>query len=62
VVLHYGGCYERLGGPANLDVRDSDTAPPGPLWSRCHSYFTIPYAYLTDSNLCDDLWTIQLVV
>ena len=24
-------------------------------------YFTIPYAYLTDSNLCDDLWTIQMV-
>jgi hypothetical protein len=26
-----------------------------------HGYFTIPYGYLTDSNLCDDLWTIQLV-
>ena len=24
-------------------------------------YFTIPYAYLTDSNLCDDLWMIQMV-
>ncbi len=24
-------------------------------------YFTIPYAYLTDSNLADDFWTIRLV-
>jgi len=24
-------------------------------------YFTLPYAYLTDSNLCDDLWTIRLI-
>ena len=23
-------------------------------------YFTMPYAYLTDSNLADDLWTIRL--
>lgn len=25
-------------------------------------YFTIPYAYLTDSNLADDFWTVRLVV
>ena len=24
-------------------------------------YFTMPYAYLTDSNLADDFWTIHLV-
>ena len=24
-------------------------------------YFTIPYSYLTDSNLADDFWTIRLV-
>jgi TfoX/Sxy family transcriptional regulator of competence genes len=24
-------------------------------------YFTIPYAYLTDSNLADDFWTVRLV-
>jgi C1A family cysteine protease len=24
-------------------------------------YFTIPYTYLTDSNLADDFWTIRLV-
>ena len=25
------------------------------------SYFTIQYAHVTDSTLCDDLWTIQMV-
>ena len=24
-------------------------------------HFTMPYAYLTDSNLSDDFWTIRLV-
>lgn len=24
-------------------------------------YFWMPYAYITDSNLCDDFWTIRLV-
>ncbi|XZF13417.1 C1 family peptidase [Chitinophagaceae bacterium MMS25-I14] len=24
-------------------------------------YFTMPYDYLTDSNLCDDFWTIRIV-
>lgn len=24
-------------------------------------YFTLPYGYLTDSNLSDDFWTIRLV-
>jgi C1A family cysteine protease len=32
----------------------------GTSWGM-QGYFTIPYAYLTDSNLCDDLWTIQMV-
>lgn len=32
----------------------------GPDWG-IKGYFTIPYAYLTDSNLADDLWTIRLV-
>ncbi len=26
-----------------------------------HGYFTLPYAYLLDSNLSDDFWTIRLV-
>jgi C1A family cysteine protease len=32
----------------------------GTSWGM-QGYFTIPYAYLTNSNLCDDLWTIQMV-
>ena len=24
-------------------------------------YFTMPYTYMTDPNLCDDLWTIRVV-
>jgi C1A family cysteine protease len=32
----------------------------GTSWGM-KGYFTIPYAYLTDSNLCDDLWMIQMV-
>jgi hypothetical protein len=24
-------------------------------------YFTIPYAYLSDSNLADDFWTVRMV-
>jgi len=32
----------------------------GTSWGM-RGYFTIPYAYLTDPNLCDDLWTIQMV-
>jgi C1A family cysteine protease len=32
----------------------------GPSWGM-NGYFTLPYAYLTDSNLADDFWTIRLV-
>ena len=32
----------------------------GTSWGM-QGYFTIRYAYLTDSNLCDDLWMIQMV-
>ncbi len=32
----------------------------GPGWGM-GGYFTIPYGYLTDSNLADDFWTIRLV-
>jgi hypothetical protein len=24
-------------------------------------YFTMPYAYLTNSNLTDDFWTVRMV-
>lgn len=32
----------------------------GTTWGM-KGYFTLPYAYLTDSNLSDDFWTIRLV-
>ena len=32
----------------------------GPGWGM-GGYFSIPYAYLTDSNLADDFWTVRLV-
>src|SRR6202049_4854904 len=32
----------------------------GPDWGM-GGYFTIPYAYLTDSNLADDFWPIRMV-
>ena len=30
----------------------------GKSWGM-KGYFTLPYAYLADSNLCDDFWTIR---
>jgi C1A family cysteine protease len=32
----------------------------GPKWGL-KGYFTIPYAYLTDTSLADDFWTIRLI-
>lgn len=32
----------------------------GPAWGA-GGYFTIPYAYLTDTDLADDFWVIRLV-
>jgi C1A family cysteine protease len=32
----------------------------GPDWGQ-KGYFMMPYAYLTDANLADDLWTIKMV-
>ena len=56
-----------LGGHAVLAVGydDSDTALPRPQllgtgWGM-GGYFTMPYAYLTDSNLADDFWTVRLI-
>ncbi len=56
-----------LGGHAILAVGYNDAKQRfvmrnswGTSWGM-QGYFTIPYAYLTDSNMCDDLWTIQMV-
>jgi C1A family cysteine protease len=56
-----------LGGHAILAVGYHDAEerfimrnPWGTSWGM-KGYFTIPYAYLTDSNLCDDLWMIRMV-
>jgi C1A family cysteine protease len=32
----------------------------GPGWGM-NGYFTLPYSYVTNSNLADDLWTIRMV-
>lgn len=56
-----------LGGHAVVAVGYDDASQRfisrnswGPGWGMA-GYFTIPYAYLTDSNLSDDFWTIRLV-
>jgi C1A family cysteine protease len=56
-----------LGGHAVLAVGYNDNSQRfivrnswGPGWGMA-GYFTVPYAYLTDSNLSDDFWTIRLV-
>jgi C1A family cysteine protease len=56
-----------LGGHAVLAVGYDDAAQRfivrnswGKGWGK-QGYFTMPYPYLTDSNLSDDFWTIRLV-
>jgi C1A family cysteine protease len=56
-----------LGGHAVLAVGYDDSQSRfivrnswGSTWGMA-GYFTMPYAYLLDSNLADDLWTIRLV-
>jgi C1A family cysteine protease len=56
-----------LGGHAVVAVGYDDSTQRfivrnswGPGWGM-GGYFTIPYAYLTDSNLADDFWTVHLV-
>jgi C1A family cysteine protease len=56
-----------LGGHAVLAVGYSDASQRflarnswGSAWG-IDGYFTIPYAYVTDPNLADDIWTIRSV-
>lgn len=56
-----------IGGHAAMAVGYDDTKSRfivrnswGADWGL-KGYFTIPYAYLTNSNLADDFWTIRLV-
>ncbi|MDE3084512.1 MAG: C1 family peptidase [Verrucomicrobiota bacterium] len=56
-----------LGGHAIMAVGYDDSAHRlivrnswGPKWGQ-KGYFTLPYAYVTDSDLASDFWTIRLV-
>jgi C1A family cysteine protease len=58
---------QTLGGHAVLAVGYDDTQQVflvrnswGSSWGM-QGYFTLPYAYLSNSNLTDDLWTIRMV-
>jgi C1A family cysteine protease len=58
---------KQIGGHAVLAVGYDDASKRfivrnswGTGWGLA-GYFTIPYAYLTDSNLADDFWTIKQV-
>ncbi len=58
---------ENLGGHAVMCVGYDDNSSRfivmnswGKNWGD-NGYFTIPYQYLTDTNLADDFWTIRLV-
>ncbi len=62
-----GSGEQVLGGHAVLAVGYDDAQQRflirnswGAGWGQ-QGYFTLPYAYLMDDNLADDLWTIRLV-
>ncbi len=58
---------QSVGGHAVLAVGYDDTQQVflvrnswGSGWGM-QGYFSLPYAYLSNSNLTDDLWTIRMV-
>jgi C1A family cysteine protease len=62
-----GAKEKLLGGHAVIAVGYDDTQQRfivrnswGPKWGMA-GYFTIPYQYLTDTNLADDFWTVRMV-
>ena len=62
-----GSAEATLGGHAGMAVGYDDASQRflvrnswGADWGM-GGYFTIPYAYLTDSNLADDFWVIRVV-
>jgi len=67
-VLNLPGSQEKVqGGHAVLAVGYDDTAQRFTVrnsWGKdwgIKGYFTIPYAYLTNTNLADDFWTVRIV-
>ncbi|PPV05090.1 cysteine protease [Xanthomonas bromi] len=65
VVNRPGSHEQMLGGHAVLAVGYDDASQRlivrnswGTAWGQ-KGYFTIPYSYVTDRNLADDLWTIR---
>ena len=67
VVPMPGPTEAAIGGHAVLAVGYDDASQRfivrnswGPNWGK-NGYFTMPYDYVTSSNLADDLWTIRMV-
>lgn len=67
-ILNLPGPQEKVqGGHAVLAVGYDDTTQRFAVrnsWGKdwgIKGYFTIPYAYLTNTNLADDFWTVRII-